>query len=92
MENPMRRAAKPDANQHALVEALKKIGAKCFYIKEPVDLLVGYRGRNLLLEVKNREGKNRITKAQAEFLATWPGDVQVVWSVEEAISAVVGPS
>lgn len=84
----MRLAARTDNNQHEVVEALKKVGAKCYYIKEPVDLLVGYRGRNFLLEVK-RPGKT-CTEAQKAFIATWPGDVQVVYSVEEAVSAVVG--
>jgi hypothetical protein len=84
----MRRAARTDANQHELVEALKKIGAKCFYIKEPVDLVVGFRGRSLLLEVK-RPGKPT-TKAQEEFFATWPGEAHLVYTIDEAISAVIG--
>lgn len=84
----MRRAARTDNNQHELVEALKKVGAKCYYIKEPVDLVVGFRGRSILLEVK-RPGKT-MTEAQKAFCTTWPGEVHVVYSVEEAISAVVG--
>lgn len=84
----MRRAARIDANQHELVQALKKIGAKCFYIKEPVDLVVGFRGRSILLEVK-RPGKP-MTEAQKGFIATWPGEVHVCYTIDEAISAVVG--
>lgn len=84
----MRRAARTDNNQHELVEALKKIGAKCFYIKEPVDLVVGFRGRSVLLEVK-RPGKT-MTKAQEEFVSTWPGECHVVYTIDEAINAVVG--
>lgn len=84
----MRTAARTDANQHELVEALRKIGAKVCYIKEPVDLVVGFRGRNVLLEVK-RPGKT-MTNGQKSFVDTWPGEVHVVYSVDEAISAVVG--
>jgi len=89
----MRRAARTDDNQHELVEALKKIGAKCYFIGKPVDLLVGYRNRNLLLEVKRHDKKgwkSELTQEQKDFIDTWPGDVQVVYSVDEAISAVVG--
>lgn len=89
----MRRAARTDDNQHDLVEALKKIGAKCYYIKEPVDLIVGFRGRNVLLEVKREDKRGResaITKSQAEFIEGWPGEIHVVYTIDEAISAVVG--
>ncbi len=84
----MRRAARTDNNQHELVEALKKIGARSYYIKEPVDLVVGFRGRSILLEVK-RPGKV-LTKAQEEFIAAWPGEVHVCRTIDEAIAAVIG--
>src|SRR5258706_9543799 len=77
-EEEMRRAARTDDNQHELVEALKKIGAKCYFIGKPVDLLVGFRGRNMLLEVKRpdkRGQESKITQEQKDFIATWPGEV-----------------
>lgn len=86
-EEGMRRACRTDNNQHELVEALKKIGAKCYFIKEPVDLVVGFRGRSLLLEVK-RPGKP-LTQAQVDFIATWPGEIHIAHTIDEAISAVV---
>lgn len=89
----MRRAARTDHNQHELVEALKKIGAKCYFIGKPVDLLVGFRGRNSLLEVKRPDKRGQpsaITQAQRNFIETWPGDVHIVYSIEEAVSAIVG--
>lgn len=89
----MRRAARTDDNQRELVEALKKIGAKCYFIGKPVDLLVGFRGKNLLLEVKRPDKRgwdSAITKEQKDFIETWPGEVSVCYSIEEAINAVVG--
>ena len=89
----MRRASRTDSNQRELVEALKKIGAKCIFIGKPVDLLVGYRGKNLLLEVKRpdkREWKSALTQEQKNFVETWPGEVVVCYSNEEAVNAVVG--
>jgi hypothetical protein len=84
----MRRAARADGNQTAIVQALRAVGALPYYIKEPCDLIVGYRGKNTLLEIKNREG--RLTKSQVEFIATWPGQIEVVYTVEEALKAVIG--
>ena len=89
----MRRAARTDDNQHELVEALKKIGAKCYFIGKPVDLLVGFRGRNLLLEVKRPDKRGQVsafTKEQRDFISTWPGEVEIVYTIQEAVSAVVG--
>lgn len=84
----MRRAAKTDGNQHQIVQALRAVGAKVVYIKEPVDLLVGFRKRNILLEVKDVNG--RLTKAQEEFLQTWPGEAWIVQNEYQALEAVVG--
>jgi len=89
----MRRAARTDNNQHELVEALKKIGAKCYFIGKPVDLVVGFRGRSVLLEVKRADKRGQpsaVTKAQKDFMETWPGEAHIVYSIDEAISAVVG--
>lgn len=86
----MRRAAKVDANQAEIVQALRAVGALPVYIKEPCDLVVGYRGKNFLLEVKNRDGKDELTKAQVEFIATWPGQFEVVRTPDEALRVVIG--
>jgi hypothetical protein len=86
-EDEMRRAARTDNNQHELVEALKKIGARCYYIKEPVDLLVGFRGRSIALEVKALGAP--MTQAQRTFFETWPGEAYLCHTIEEAINAVV---
>lgn len=86
----MRRAARVDANQAAVRAALEKVGAKVKYIKEPLDLLVGFRKRNVLMEVKNRDGRDELTKAQVEFLATWPGEAYVVHTPQDALTALLG--
>jgi len=83
----MRRAAKTDANQQAIMDRLREIGCKVKYIKEPVDLLVGYRNKNVLLEVKVESG--RLTKQQIDFIAEWPGPVHIVRDPEEAVNIVI---
>jgi hypothetical protein len=94
-EDEMRYALRTDDNQHELVEALKKIGAKCYFIGKPVDLLCGYRGSNWLIEVKRpdkRGQQSKITQEQKDFIATWPGQVCICHTIDEAINAVVNGS
>lgn len=87
----MRRAAKIDATQDAIVKALRAIGIAVEIIGKPVDLLACTQsGVVHLLEVKNRDGKNQITREQAEFMARWPGTVSIVYNPEDAIRAVLG--
>ena len=81
-----------DENEKEIRDALVAIGCTVEAIGRPVDLLVGYRARNFLIEVKNpdtRYGKeDRGTKAQREFFKTWQGQVRKVYTVEEAIDVV----
>lgn len=86
----MRRAARTDDNQEAIVKALRQIGVAVEIIKQPVDLLIHHRGVTSVMEVKNPDGRDELTKDQVEFIARWPGTVHVVRSVEEAMRAVLG--
>ena len=88
----MRRAARQDNNHHELVEALKKIGAKCYFVGKPVDILCGFRGRNYLLEIKRPDKRGQlsaITQEQRDFMAGWSGQVAIVHTIDEAIHLVV---
>jgi hypothetical protein len=86
----MRRAAKVDANQAAIVDALRRCCVQVEPIGKPVDLLICHRGETALMEVKNPDGRDQLTKDQIEFMARWPGKVHVVRSVDEAIRCVLG--
>src|SRR5258708_2970350 len=88
-EPEMRRAAKGDDNRHELVEAMKRIGARVYPIGKPLDYLVTFRKRTLLIEIKNPDGRNRLTKEQEDFIAGWDGEIHICRSVEEAVSVVV---
>lgn len=92
----MRRAAKVDGNQPEIVKALRAVGATVRDLSGVgqgcPDLLVGYRGRNVLIEVKDPSqppNKRKLTPDQAEFHALWRGQVIVVESPEAAIAALV---
>lgn len=90
-------ARRVDANQAVIVAALKRVGATVHHIHEVgrgcPDLIVGFRRRNYLLEVKNpRSGYGRRgVRHQLEQMfwhAGWAGQVCVVTSPEEALTAI----
>lgn len=68
----MRRAARVDANQEAVVSALRAAGAYVWIIGLPVDLLVGFRNNTYLMEVKVGPRK-RLTALQDDFFCNWFG-------------------
>ncbi len=84
----MRHDAKRDDNESDIVKALESIGCTVYRMDRPVDLLCGYRAKNLLLEVKNPDGLNKITTDQKRFMAGWKGQVRIVTSPAEAIKVV----
>lgn len=85
----MRRAANNDKNQPEIVKALRQIGVSVEIIRQPVDLLCWYRGEYSLMEIKNPDGFDRLTKDQVEFIARWPGKIHIVRTTEEAVRAIV---
>ena len=86
----MRRAARVDNNQQGIVGALKRVGVSVEIIGKPLDLLICCRGETALLEVKNPDGGDRLTKDQIEFIARWPGKIHIAHSVDEALRMVLG--
>ena len=94
----MRRAARRDATEDAIVAALLAAGATVHHLSAAgvPDLLVGFRGRNLLIEVKqpagprggsSRDGQ-RLGELQLAWHRAWRGHVAVVHSATEALAAV----
>lgn len=78
------------------MDALRRIGASVFSLHKVgqgcPDLLVGYRGRNWLIEIKNPDqvkSKRRLTPDEKEFHDSWRGQVAIVETVDEAL-AVLG--
>jgi len=68
----MRYAKRVDANQDAIVAALRAAGAYVWIIGLPVDLLVGYKNHTFLVEIKT-DAKKRLTALQADFFENWSG-------------------
>jgi hypothetical protein len=82
-----RYAKRRDANEPPIVLALIEMG--CSVIKtDACDLVVGYKGRNYLLEVKMP--KAEIKPSQKHLLKTWKGQYSIVYTVQEAINIIEG--
>jgi hypothetical protein len=91
---PLRTASRVDANQAEIVKALRAIGASIFHVhqlKNAFDILVGYRGRTFLMEIKVSE-KEKLTEGEAEFQRTWRGSTyHIVYTIDQAIRIITTP-
>jgi len=85
----IRRAARVDANQTAVISALRAAGAYVWIIGLPVDLLVGYKGHSFLVEVKNGPRK-RLTALQEDFFNNWSGSTLARIDGPEAALRMIG--
>lgn len=86
------RPERRDANEPAIVKALRTCGATVVYQSANLapgipDLLVGFRGETFLLEVKMPKGA--LTDAQVKFHANWTGSpIHIVHDETEAERAI----
>lgn len=86
----MRRAAKVDANQAEIVAAFRRLGASvqcCHAVGGGFpDLVVGFRGLNALVEVKDGSkppSARKLTSDQIDFHHCWRGEIAVVETVAD---------
>ncbi len=93
----MRRRGRTDANQSEIVKTLRKWGVSVQPLSSVgggvPDLLCGFRGLNVLLEVKDESAKpsdKRLTPAEADWHIRWRGQVIVVESAQQALDVVIG--
>jgi hypothetical protein len=85
----MRHAKRTDANQEAIVKALRDAGAYVWIISLPVDLLVGYKGHTFLVEIKT-DARKRLTTLQADFFENWSGSTLARVDSPEAALRMIG--
>lgn len=88
----MRYANRIDANQNKIVDGLRGAGAYVRIISQGdgiPDLLVGYKGYTILMEVKDGDkvpSARKLTDAEQKFFNEWDGGMLVVVnSVQEAL-------
>ena len=87
-----RRAARTDANQTEIVQFLRDCGATVVSLamvgNGVPDLLVGWAGENILIEVKDGSkppSRRTLTPDEQEFYDNWQGHVVVAESVDDVI-------
>jgi len=85
MTKVIRYDARRDANEPEIIEALQAVGAKVMQLDE-FDLLVGFRDKLYMLEVKTKTG--RLNKKQAALFREWAGHIWIVRSVDEALRRI----
>ena len=91
------RAAKVDANHEQVVSALRAVGASVQTLaavgKGVPDLLVGYQGKTLLLEVKDGRkppSARRLTEDQLKWHGAWRGGPLAVVDGPDAALRMIG--
>jgi len=87
------RHGRRDSTHKEVREALRSIGATVFDTGDVggsfPDLVVGYRGKTFLVEVKGP--KTKVTEGQSAFAEVWRGaEVKVLRSGHEAITWLLG--
>jgi hypothetical protein len=87
--------ARVDANQPQVVAAFRRMGATVLHLhalgKGAPDILVGHRGKNALVEIKDGAkppSSQKLTKDEVIFHAEWRGQVAIINSVDEAIAFI----
>ena len=92
----MRRIARTDGNQPAIVKHLRAMGASVAITAQAgagfPDLVVGYKGVNYLMEVKDPakpKGDQKLTPAQVKFHGEWVGQISVVKTIDDATNVLI---
>lgn len=92
----MRARGRTDVNQQAVVRAMRQAGITVQLLSSVgngcPDILCGFRGVNVLVEVKNgarAASKQALTADETAWHETWSGQVCVANSPEEAVLRVI---
>ena len=95
----MRRAARVDDNQMEIVRAMRAVGATVRVITQGdglPDLLVGYNGHTILMEIKDGNkppSARKLTDNEQKFFDEWKGGpLYKVESVDQALDILDGLS
>lgn len=82
---------KRDANEGDIVRALRAFGVTVERISQAgvPDLLCSYRGRTVLMEVKQTKGT--VTDAEQTFIDRWQGEVYIVRNADDALDVFLRP-
>ena len=89
------RGARVDNNQKEIVQGLRRVGATVLHthqLKNAFDILVGYRGVNYIMEIKDGSkppSQRKLTEGEMKFKESWRGgEYHVVNSLDEALDVI----
>jgi len=81
-------AARRDKNEAEIINTMELAGASVLSLssKGVPDLLVYFRGKHYLIEIKSSKG--HLTKDQKVFHGKWKGPIHIVRSIDDALSVL----
>jgi len=89
--------SKVDANQAEIVKIFRSAGASvcCTHMlgRGFPDLVVGWGGQNILIEVKDGSkppSQRKLTADEKAFHANWQGRIEIVESIEDVYNILKG--
>ena len=90
------RNGRRDANHRAIVTALRQLPGVTVADTADMgggfpDIVVGIRGQNIMIEIKDGSkppSKRKLTSAELAFHRDWTGQIAVVNSLDEALELV----
>lgn len=88
-------ACRVDANQKEIVSILRQLGASVLMLHKVgfgcPDILVGFNGKNALVEIKdgnNPPSQQKLTALEEQFFLSWSGQVSLIKNAEEALGLI----
>lgn len=88
-----RYAARVDNNHAKIVNRLKRVPGLSVTDTSRLgsgfpDIVVGFGGKNYLLEIKQPKKRDKLTPDEAKFQEAWRGQYDVVTSADEVIEII----
>ena len=92
----MRKRARVDANQKKIVSQLREIGCSVLHThqlgKGAPDIIVGYKGKNYLIEIKDGDkplAQQKLTLDEIKFQAEWQCQYHVANSFDSLLEIIL---
>lgn len=83
-----------DKNHSEIVKAAGLVGATVLDLSQVgggcPDILIGYRGLNYLIEIKNNDTFGKLNERQKLFVDNWRGHVAEIREIDELITEITG--
>jgi hypothetical protein len=88
-----RRAARTDSNQTSLVKQLRQCGMSVAITSSLgdgfVDIVVGFKGQNMMCEIKDPEkppSARKLTSEEKIFHEKWRGQIAIVETLDDVLN------